>query len=105
MLQPPGGQGINGRLLKSLHLCHRGQGGAVKSICEKLVNAITARENSFGRYNSNVKFKAELEKTLKDDVEFKARPTVIRLCNIVEGVVTKWTAINHDVESRKNKRE
>lgn len=65
--------------------------GAVKTICEKLVDAITLRENGFGRHNSNIKFKAELEE--------------IRFCNIVEGVVTKWTAMNHDVESRKNKRE
>ena len=79
--------------------------GAVKTICEKLVNAITARENSFGRRNSNVKFKAELEEILKDDGEFKSRQTMIRFCNIVDGVVTKWTAMNHHVESRKNKRE
>jgi hypothetical protein len=72
----------------------------VKSICWKMVGALTAKENKWGTSNPIKK----TARSLKNDREFEQLPTVERFLFICEGFVHKWELMFHVVNSRKGKR-
>jgi hypothetical protein len=62
-------------------------------ILKSLAQSFTHRENPYGNSNPNIAFQRDLDEAMEADDEYRATPSLPRLCHLLAELAYKWEKI------------